>query len=254
MISTLRRLFLEDMPLLTIVRCAPLDVPAYLRRVLVPECAVELIRRDLGEFATREEAEKVCDESRDYGKAVFGTSEEEEKFGRDEDRRDEQEEKDELEKKNKKALKDKKIQGGKLRKAEELDKRKREMEAAVQPERDLLAASSGNKRVPKQKLAAIAAKEAAEDQSVQTNKKKLSSSSSSKPIQSVLAYRALPSVGSSSSNGEKDWKRKMGPKNSESSDDDDDDEVIVSVPRKKPKLEEPIKRKKQIVISNSESE
>ncbi|GAA5952028.1 hypothetical protein JCM21900_006227 [Sporobolomyces salmonicolor] len=76
MMTTLTTLFTATNPLLTPLRVTPLSVQAYVRRVLVPECAVELIRRDLGPSSgsdvSREEAERVCAESRAYGKAVFG--------------------------------------------------------------------------------------------------------------------------------------------------------------------------------------
>ncbi|GAA5920263.1 hypothetical protein JCM1841_003005 [Sporobolomyces salmonicolor] len=76
MMTTLTTLFTATNPILTPLRVTPLSVQAYVRRVLVPECAVELIRRDLGPSSgsdiSREEAERVCAESRAYGKAVFG--------------------------------------------------------------------------------------------------------------------------------------------------------------------------------------
>ncbi|BGP25745.1 hypothetical protein JCM10295v2_004680 [Rhodotorula toruloides] len=72
MFATIKRVFGEDMPLLTARRTHPLDVNYYVRRVLVPECAVELIRHDLGYAqTTRERAEEIREDSRAYGKAVF---------------------------------------------------------------------------------------------------------------------------------------------------------------------------------------
>ncbi|GAA5860938.1 hypothetical protein JCM3774_003194 [Rhodotorula dairenensis] len=60
-------------PLLTPHRVAPLDVDFYVRRVLLPECAIELVRDDLGGAATvsRTRAALVVQESRGYGKAMF---------------------------------------------------------------------------------------------------------------------------------------------------------------------------------------
>ena len=60
-------------PLLTPHRVEPLDVDFYVRRVLLPECAIELIRDDLGGSATvsRERAEQTVQDSRGYGKAMF---------------------------------------------------------------------------------------------------------------------------------------------------------------------------------------
>ncbi|BGP09303.1 hypothetical protein JCM10049v2_005167 [Rhodotorula toruloides] len=72
MFATIKRLFTEDMPLLTAQRTHPLDINFYVRRVLVPECAVELIRHDFGlAQTTRERAEEIREDSRAYGKAVF---------------------------------------------------------------------------------------------------------------------------------------------------------------------------------------
>lgn len=60
-------------PLLTSHRVEPLDVDFYVRRVLLPECAIQLIRDDLGGSATvsRERAEQTVQDSRGYGKAMF---------------------------------------------------------------------------------------------------------------------------------------------------------------------------------------
>lgn len=60
-------------PLLTPHRVEPLDVDFYVRRVLLPECAIELIRDDLGGSATvsRDRAEQTVQNSRGYGKAMF---------------------------------------------------------------------------------------------------------------------------------------------------------------------------------------
>ncbi|GAA5839477.1 hypothetical protein JCM9279_005954 [Rhodotorula babjevae] len=78
---TLSRLFVDEMALITPRRIAPLSIDFYLRRVLVPECAVELIRADLAASAApparrdgetlRAQAERVRVESRAYGRAVF---------------------------------------------------------------------------------------------------------------------------------------------------------------------------------------
>ncbi|BGP41239.1 hypothetical protein JCM10449v2_005214 [Rhodotorula kratochvilovae] len=73
--STLTALYIDAAPLITPLRTAPLSTDFYLRRVLVPECAVELIRLDLssrdGEPCARARAEKTREESRAYGRAVF---------------------------------------------------------------------------------------------------------------------------------------------------------------------------------------
>ncbi|SCV70378.1 BQ2448_1772 [Microbotryum intermedium] len=83
LIQLLSKLFVVDAPLLTMYQAWPLDVNAYIRRVLVPETAVELIRRDLkldlDDPNTRGEAERICQESREYGQAMFSTTKEEEK-------------------------------------------------------------------------------------------------------------------------------------------------------------------------------
>lgn len=94
MLATLRKLFITNAPLLDPFRCAPLSVESYLRKVLVPELALELIREDLGPDTTREAAKTVLQESRPYGNAMFGgeddaeheplTKEEEENEARDE--------------------------------------------------------------------------------------------------------------------------------------------------------------------------
>ncbi|GAA5991083.1 hypothetical protein JCM10908_006532 [Rhodotorula pacifica] len=68
------QLMTVTVPLLsTSHRIEPLDVDFYIRRVLLPECAIELVRDDLGgpSKVTREHAEQVVQESRGYGKAVF---------------------------------------------------------------------------------------------------------------------------------------------------------------------------------------
>ncbi|KPV74499.1 uncharacterized protein RHOBADRAFT_54311 [Rhodotorula graminis WP1] len=80
--QTLTALFVDESPLITPRRTAPLTVDFYLRRVLVPECAVELIRLDLASSTAppstrrdsetlRAQAERVRAESRAYGRAVF---------------------------------------------------------------------------------------------------------------------------------------------------------------------------------------
>lgn len=69
--NALRSLFVDQIPLITPVSCAPLDVPAFLRRVLVPEAAVALIAEDLN--ISPEEAKQVKHDSSAFGRAVFGT-------------------------------------------------------------------------------------------------------------------------------------------------------------------------------------
>ncbi|GAA6049335.1 hypothetical protein JCM3770_007294 [Rhodotorula araucariae] len=99
--TTLTALFINSMPFITPERTAPLSPDFYLRRVLVPECAVELIRADLDRAAAiaaavetvpvptpvpvpvpvpvpRARAERTRDESRAYGRAVFPAEADEE--------------------------------------------------------------------------------------------------------------------------------------------------------------------------------
>ncbi|BGP17616.1 hypothetical protein JCM10213v2_005651 [Rhodosporidiobolus nylandii] len=71
MLQTLKRLFTETNPVLSVTNAAPLDIDAYVRRVLVPECAISLIKTDQ-KLSTRDEAQRVLEESRAYGKARFG--------------------------------------------------------------------------------------------------------------------------------------------------------------------------------------
>ncbi|GAA6006774.1 uncharacterized protein JCM10292_005446 [Rhodotorula paludigena] len=84
--STLHELFTRTQPILTAPRVAPLSVDWYLRRVLSPECAVELLRHDLarnsgdgggGASGDRAEAEQLRAESRAYGRAMFPVEDDE---------------------------------------------------------------------------------------------------------------------------------------------------------------------------------
>lgn len=84
-----RKMFVEDVQALASHRAAPLDIPFYLRRVLVPEVAVELISRDLS--ISREEAIIVRKESAAYGKAMFATSHEEDEWTKAEEERENRE-------------------------------------------------------------------------------------------------------------------------------------------------------------------
>ncbi|KAI5477937.1 hypothetical protein MNV49_005726 [Pseudohyphozyma bogoriensis] len=98
--ASLRKRFVDlDAPLLTPDAAKPLEVSAYLRRVLVPEVTVALIAQDLS--CDREEATKVRQESSAYGKAMFASSEEERDFGRAEERREEREEEERRRKRKK---------------------------------------------------------------------------------------------------------------------------------------------------------
>lgn len=63
--------FVTTTPVITPDKTAPLDVPVYLRRVLVPETAIRLIQDDRGGCSERE-AIRILEESRAYGVAVFG--------------------------------------------------------------------------------------------------------------------------------------------------------------------------------------
>ncbi|GAA5825185.1 hypothetical protein JCM11251_006134 [Rhodosporidiobolus azoricus] len=78
LLRALTDLFTDDRPILTPLRTAPLPVDYYLRRVLIPECAISLIQQDM-DLATRSEAAKVMQDSRQYGRAVFGDEDEEER-------------------------------------------------------------------------------------------------------------------------------------------------------------------------------
>lgn len=99
MLATLRKLFITDAPLLDSFRCAPLSVDSYLRKVLVPELALELIREDLGPGTTREAAETVLHESRSFGNAMFGGEDdtEFEPLTKEEEEKEEKEARDEKE-------------------------------------------------------------------------------------------------------------------------------------------------------------
>jgi len=56
--------------ILTQTQSDPFDVEFYLRRVLVPETAIRLIQAD--QNCSTADANKILEESRDYGAAVFG--------------------------------------------------------------------------------------------------------------------------------------------------------------------------------------
>jgi len=87
--------YFVDQGLLTEERTSPLSVDHYVRRVLIPECAVELIRRDLAidrgqdpDQSTphaRAEAEDVCEQSRRFGAALHSTSDEMDQFAEEEE-------------------------------------------------------------------------------------------------------------------------------------------------------------------------
>lgn len=88
--------------LLTEARTTPLPVDAYVRRVLIPECAIELIRRDLAATRgldpnlpvtaeARAEAERVCEQSRRFGVALHSTNEDMDAFAREEEERERKE-------------------------------------------------------------------------------------------------------------------------------------------------------------------
>lgn len=112
---TLRKLFITDLPILTDLAAKPLDIAAYLRRVLIPECAIQLIGEDLS--CSRNEAMKVRDESRAYGKAMFSKTLEEEQFEVEE------------------VAREKRIALEKKEKEEEEVKRKEEVERVKEEER-----------------------------------------------------------------------------------------------------------------------
>ncbi|GAA6011787.1 hypothetical protein JCM10207_004244 [Rhodosporidiobolus poonsookiae] len=86
-LATVKKLFIDDIPLLTADRASPLPVDSFLRRVLVPETAVTLIQSDLA-LPSRAEAARVCRDSAGYGKAVFPVVDAEERaeFARERDR------------------------------------------------------------------------------------------------------------------------------------------------------------------------
>ncbi|GAA5884755.1 hypothetical protein JCM16303_005260 [Sporobolomyces ruberrimus] len=80
--STLRQLFTIDTPILTSANISPLSADFYMRRVLVPETALELIRLDLDlERSTEgsDTAAVVLESSRAFGKAAHGIVEDVEK-------------------------------------------------------------------------------------------------------------------------------------------------------------------------------
>ncbi|KDE03404.1 hypothetical protein MVLG_06120 [Microbotryum lychnidis-dioicae p1A1 Lamole] len=128
LIHLLNKLFVVDAPLLTTYKALPLDVSAYIRRVLVPETAVELIRRDLeldlGDPDTRGEAERVCQESREFGQAMFSTTQKEEKEMRA-NVLDEQRQKS----RKKEKEKEKELQRRKEKAKKETQRRKKEIQA-----------------------------------------------------------------------------------------------------------------------------
>ncbi|GAA5862236.1 hypothetical protein JCM1840_001688 [Sporobolomyces johnsonii] len=132
MMTTLTTLFTATNPLLTPLRATPLSVQAYVRRVLVPECAVELIRHDLGgpssgADVSREEAERVCAESRAYGKAVFGvlSAEDEAEFARAREREEREMKERAAEKAKARAREEKELKDARERK--EREERKKEI-------------------------------------------------------------------------------------------------------------------------------
>ncbi|GAA5948813.1 hypothetical protein JCM3765_003910 [Sporobolomyces pararoseus] len=80
--STLRQLFMVVNPILIDANISPFSPDFYLRRILVPETALELIRHDLGsdrDEAGLEEASKVLEDSRAFGKAAHAIVEDVEK-------------------------------------------------------------------------------------------------------------------------------------------------------------------------------
>ncbi|GAA5895753.1 uncharacterized protein JCM6883_001611 [Sporobolomyces salmoneus] len=80
--STLRQLFTADNPLLTESHIAPFSSDFYLRRILVPETALELIRLDLDlerDEEGLERAGQVLEQSRAFGKAAHAIVEDVEK-------------------------------------------------------------------------------------------------------------------------------------------------------------------------------
>ncbi|ORY64734.1 hypothetical protein BCR35DRAFT_184746 [Leucosporidium creatinivorum] len=68
-VATVTRLFVTQTPLLAPFRCTPLDPAAYIRRVLVPETATQLIKADLF-LPDDESAREVLRESRAFGRAM----------------------------------------------------------------------------------------------------------------------------------------------------------------------------------------
>lgn len=117
MVVELRRLFVDKLTLLTSLSCAPLDVTAFLRRVLVPEVAVCLIAEDLK--IGRDEAIQVKEDSSAFGKAMFSMSEEDVEFVREEDARTKREEQEAVDRKEKEK---------EDKKRKEKEKRKKEKE------------------------------------------------------------------------------------------------------------------------------
>ncbi|GAA6059977.1 hypothetical protein JCM10212_001326 [Sporobolomyces blumeae] len=74
-LSTLKQFYTNDVPLLEPERISPLSPDFYVRRVLVPETALELIRKDRDLDDDDEgsaQAMQVLDDSRPFGKAVWG--------------------------------------------------------------------------------------------------------------------------------------------------------------------------------------
>ncbi|GAA5995860.1 hypothetical protein JCM5350_007962, partial [Sporobolomyces pararoseus] len=95
--STLRQLFTVDNPILTDSNISPFSPDFYLRRILVPETALELIRLDLDldrDQTGLEEAAEVLEDSRAFGKAAHAIVEDVEKErakAREEEQRREEE-------------------------------------------------------------------------------------------------------------------------------------------------------------------
>lgn len=80
--STLRQLFTIDNPILTDSNISPFSSDFYLRRILVPEAALDLIRTDLGlerDEVGLQAATDVLERSRPFGKAAHAVVEDVEK-------------------------------------------------------------------------------------------------------------------------------------------------------------------------------
>lgn len=210
---TLTKLYITDSSLLTPLDAQPLDLKAYVRRVLVPECAVELIQSDLS--ISRDEALRVRGESCAYGKARFAMTEEEEEFQREEEARGEMEVRE----------REEKVRRWRRRERERREEEERDEEGVRERARRMKKASGEEPTKPTTALR--------------------------KPKRQIERERAREEqqLSSSAVAAPDDWRKNLGDRSSEEDvmdvDVDEEDEIL-DVEEPEPKLKE--KKKKAAVI------